>query len=658
MKPDPSSEVTVPAAADLDATIRVDVRATLPSGIEQPGDMIGRYRLIEPLGQGGFGSVWRAEQHEPIHREVALKVIKPGMDSCEIIARFEAERQALALMDHPNIAAVLDAGTTESGRPFFAMELVKGVPITDYCDAKRLGIRQRLELFIPVCQAVQHAHQKSILHRDLKPSNILVMEVDGKAVPKVIDFGIAKALRATNEAVLHTSLAQTIEGIIVGTPQYMSPEQAGSVPDVDTRSDIYTLGVILYELLAGETPLGREQMKQAAMDEVFRSIRESEPRRPSSKFTPATELTNKTANLRHSEPKKLGEALKGDLDWIVMRTLEKDRNRRYETANALALELGRHLNNEPVLAGPPSVSYRLRKFVRRQKGPLSAAAALFVALAGGVVVSLWQAKVAREAEQVAEQRREAAERAQALADQATRTAEERAEMIRRNLYVSEMNAAGNLALGESGAAQILALTKQWISQPGEADLRGWEWYYLKSQVHLDAKTLKTPHRSVEALAFHPDGNVLATAGYDRAIRLWDTKSYREIQSLTGHEHHVTSLAWNPDGKRLASASIDKSIRIWNAIEGVELLRITGEFAECKHLSWSPDGKFLARGAEPYRAAIWDGRTGSRIKTFEGSRKSDRMSLIWGPRGNHLAQVQPGVETLIIKAHGDGEPLQV
>jgi serine/threonine protein kinase len=380
--------------ADEPATIIQDpggLHVTRRASGEGPGSLIGRYRLIEPLGEGGFGIVWRAEQSEPIRREVALKVIKPGMDSREIIARFEAERQALALMDHPNIAGVLDAGTTDSGRPFFVMELVKGVPITDYCDVHRLTIRQRLELFIPVCQAVQHAHQKAILHRDLKPSNILVMEVDGKPVPKVIDFGIAKALGTSAEAVLQASIMRTQAGMVIGTPQYMSPEQAGSVPDVDTRSDIYTLGVILYELLVGEPPLSHELMRLAALDEMLRLIREDEPRRPSSRFTPTTDLTKTTATLRHTEPKKLGHALRGDLDWIVMKALEKDRIRRYETAMALAQDLQRHLHQEPVSAGPPTLGYRVVKFLRRHRSAAVAVAAVVLALAAGTVISVWQA---------------------------------------------------------------------------------------------------------------------------------------------------------------------------------------------------------------------------------------------------------------------------
>ena len=379
-------------------------RPAVSFSAEKPASFIGRYKLLKELGKGGFGIVWHAEQTEPIRREVALKIIKPGMDSREIIARFEAERQALALMDHPNIAAVLDAGTTDRGLPYFVMELVKGMPITEYCDTHKLGIRERLELFIPVCQAVQHAHQKAILHRDLKPSNILVTEVDGKPAPKVIDFGIAKALGTSPEEMLRASMALTQAGMIVGTPQYMSPEQAGSMPDVDTRSDIYTLGVILYELLVGETPLSRGQLQKAALDEVLRLVREGEPQRPSSRFIPATDLAKTTASLRLTEPRKLGHALRGDLDWILLKALEKDRARRYDTANAFAQDLQRHLSDEPVSAGPPSAGYRLRKLVRRNRLAFAAGSAVVLALFAGITVSSWQAVRAMRAEEFAKQR--------------------------------------------------------------------------------------------------------------------------------------------------------------------------------------------------------------------------------------------------------------
>jgi serine/threonine protein kinase len=347
----------------------------------------GRYKLLETIGEGGMGTVWMAEQRTPVKRLVALKLIKAGMDSQAVLARFEAERQALALMDHPNIAKVLDGGTTESGRPYFVMELVKGLPLTDYCDDRCLSVPDRLKLFVLICAAVQHAHQKGILHRDLKPSNILVTEHDGKPVPKVIDFGLAKAVGAATmltERTLHTAY-----GTVVGTPLYMAPEQMGiNALDVDTRTDLYALGAILYELLTGTTPLERRRFKEVAWDEVKRLIREEEPPRPSLRLSSSDALPTLAAR-RQTEPAKLSRLVRGDLDWIVLKALEKDRNRRYETANGLSMDLQRHLVDEPVLAAPPSVTYRLRKFLRKRRGPVLAAALVLLALLAGSAGTTW-----------------------------------------------------------------------------------------------------------------------------------------------------------------------------------------------------------------------------------------------------------------------------
>src|SRR5215831_13369169 len=334
---------------------------------ETLGTVIGPYKLLEQIGEGGMGTVWMAEQKEPIHRRVAVKVIKAGMDSKQVLARFEAERQALALMDHPNIARVLDAGTTDAGRPFFVMELVKGTPMTKYCDDKHLSVRERLELFGDVCRAVQHAHQKGIIHRDLKPSNILIAPFDGRPVVKVIDFGVAKATgQRLTDATLFTGF-----GAVVGTPEYMSPEQAETNnQDIDTRSDIYSLGVLLYELLTGSTPLTKKRVKEAAFLEVLRVIREEEPPRPSTRLSSTEELPSISV-LRHTEPAKLTKLVRGELDWIVMKALEKDRNRRYETANGFAADVQRYLHDEPVQACPPSVVYRIRKFARKHKVALA-----------------------------------------------------------------------------------------------------------------------------------------------------------------------------------------------------------------------------------------------------------------------------------------------
>jgi serine/threonine protein kinase/tetratricopeptide (TPR) repeat protein len=353
-----------------------------PTRGEQPGTTIGPYKLMEAIGEGGMGVVYVAEQTKPVHRKVALKIIKPGMDTKQVIARFEAERQALAMMDHPNIARVHDGGATDSGGPFFVMELVRGIPITEYCDREQLTIPERLELFVLVCRAVQHAHQKGVIHRDLKPSNILVTVIDGAAVPKVIDFGVAKATGGRlTERTVYTAFQQ-----FVGTPLYMSPEQADlSGMDVDTRSDIYALGVLLYELLTGTTPFDQETFKKAAFDELRRIIREQEPPRPSTRLsslvaTRAAVSANRKADARHLE-----RAVRGELDWIVMKALEKDRRRRYETANDFASDVMRYLTDQPVQACPPSAGYRLRKFVRRNKGPVAAGLALASLLVLGTV---------------------------------------------------------------------------------------------------------------------------------------------------------------------------------------------------------------------------------------------------------------------------------
>jgi serine/threonine protein kinase len=364
---------------------------------EGVGTLLGPYKLLQQLGEGGMGTVFLAEQREPVARKVALKIIKTGVYSAHVLARFEAERQALALMDHPNIAKVLDAGTTESGQPYFVMELVKGVPITKYCDQEQLTPKQRLELFLPVCQAVQHAHQKGIIHRDLKPSNVLIALYDGVPVPKVIDFGVAKATsQKLTERTLFTEVGQ-----VVGTVEYMSPEQAElNNLDIDTRADIYSLGVLLYELLTGSPPFTAQQLRSAAFTEMLRIIREVEPPKPSTKLSSSEELPRIAAR-RKLEPKRLTKLVRGELDWIVMKCLEKERGRRYETANGLARDLQHYLADEPVLAGPPGVGYRLRKFLRRHKGPVLAVSLLLLALVGGIVsTSVGLVKARQAAKQI------------------------------------------------------------------------------------------------------------------------------------------------------------------------------------------------------------------------------------------------------------------
>ncbi len=364
------------------------VTVDMPATTEETGTVIGPYKLLEQIGEGGMGTVYMAEQTQPVQRKVAVKLIKPGMDSRQVIARFEAERQALALMDHPNIAKVLDAGTSETGRPYFVMELVKGVSIVRYCDTHHLTARERLELFIPVCQAVQHAHQKGIIHRDLKPSNVMVCIYDGKPVPKVIDFGVAKATGSKlTERTLYTQF-----GTIVGTFEYMSPEQAElDQLDIDTRSDIYSLGVILYELLTGTTPLEQKRVKEVAVLELLRLIREEEPPRPSTRLSTA-EVAAVDCRQPGDPAEEAEQPDAWEADWIAMKALEKDRNRRYETANGLARDIERYLLDEPVQAGPPSAGYRLRKFVRRNKGPVVVASTVLVSLLVATVLSVFWAR--------------------------------------------------------------------------------------------------------------------------------------------------------------------------------------------------------------------------------------------------------------------------
>jgi serine/threonine protein kinase len=393
---------------------------------EEPGAVLGHYVLVEKLGEGGFGTVWRAEQKEPVRRMVALKILKLGMDTKQVVARFDQERQALALMDHPNIAKVFDAGATDIGRPYFVMELVQGVPLLDYCDGERLGTRERLELFIDVCRAIQHAHQKGVIHRDIKPSNVLVTVHDGKPVPKVIDFGIAKATSIE----LTTMTLFTEQRQVIGTPAYMSPEQAEtSGLDIDTRSDIYSLGVVLYELLTGTVPFDMRALLQQGYGEMMRALKEVEPHKPSTRVSTMGDTATHAAARRSADPRRLTLTLRGDLDWIVMRCLEKDRARRYDTANGLAQDIQRHLAGEPVEAAPPSALYRFQKLVRRNKGAAIASAVVLAALIAGLVSTLWQANIASRERDLA---RHEAERADDRA-----AAAERAESEQRRLALSE-----------------------------------------------------------------------------------------------------------------------------------------------------------------------------------------------------------------------------
>jgi serine/threonine protein kinase/tetratricopeptide (TPR) repeat protein len=439
-----------------------------PPAAECPGTVIGPYKLLEQIGEGGFGVVFMAEQTQPVRRKVALKVLKPGMDTRQVVARFEAERQALALMDHPNIAQVYDGGETAAGRPYFVMELVRGVPITAFCDAGHLSVRQRLELFVSVCRAVQHAHQKGVIHRDLKPTNVLVTLHDGTPVPKVIDFGIAKATgQQLTEKTLFTHFAQ-----MVGTPLYMSPEQAQmSGLDVDTRSDVYSLGVLLYELLTGTTPFDQERLRTVGYDELRRIIREEEPARPSARLSTLGPAAGAAAAHRRSDPRRLRQLVRGELDWIAMKCLEKDRTRRYETANALARDVERYLADEAVEACPPSAGYKLRKFARQHRAALVTAAAFAVLLVAGGAVSAWQAVLARRAEAAALEARDtaAAEQRTAVAQRDRAVAAEEEAQAVLDFFRGKVLAAAR-PKGEKGGLGRAATIREAVdaAEPGIA----------------------------------------------------------------------------------------------------------------------------------------------------------------------------------------------
>jgi WD40 repeat protein/serine/threonine protein kinase len=641
---------------------------------EAAGMKIGPYELLQTMGEGGMGAVWMAEQTEPVRRRVALKIIKAGLGGEHILARFEAERQALAMMDHPNIAKVLDAGATAFGRPYFVMELVKGIPFTKFCDQEHLTPAERLALFIPVCNAVQHAHQKGIIHRDLKPSNVLIALYDGRPVPKVIDFGVAKATQQRlTERTMFTEVGQ-----IVGTLEYMAPEQAElNNLDIDTRADIYSLGVMLYELLTGAPPFTGKQLRGVALGEMLRLIREVEPSRPSTKLSSSEDLPAIAAK-RKLEPKKLARLVQGDLDWIVMKCLEKDRGRRYETANQLGQELQRFLADEPVQAGPPSPGYRLKKFLRRNKGPAVAAALVLLVLIAGIIgtsIGLVQAERATDAEKLATQK--ANDNAGKLKDERDKVRGQRDEVrtaneqlrasqarLRRTLYHSQMHSAES-ALEANDIPRVRELLDQQLPKEGEADLRGFEWDYLRRACHTDRLTFVADPVASNAgsfstawssarLCYSPDGKHLVSS-WPNVLRFHDADTGKEVRAISYPRDAsdfmglgAGMLAYSPEGKYVAAAtpagiqgfivqnpgkfppsiSLHPGVKILDAQTGREVRAVAPEYL--LSISFSSDGKQLVTlsadvfgtffpdpfGKRDLRIDWWDLGTGARVKTLK------------------------------------------
>jgi WD40 repeat protein/serine/threonine protein kinase len=567
--------------------------------------VIGRYKLLEQIGDGGFGEVWMAEQSQPVKRRVALKLIRPGMDSRQIVSRFEAERQALAMMDHPNIARIFDADVTDTGRPYFVMELVCGTKITEFCDQNHLPTHERLKLFILVCQAIQHAHQKGIIHRDIKPSNILVTLHDGVPVPKVIDFGIAKATQ--QELTDKTVFTQFLQ--FVGTPAYVSPEQAEtSGLDIDTRADIYSLGVLLYELLVGQTPFDAQEMMQGGLDALRQIIREREPLRPSTRLnTLKRDARTTVSKRRQTEAAKLVQQLQGDLDWIVMKCLEKDRTRRYETANSLALDIQRHLTNEPVSARPPSAAYKFQKAWRRNRMEFSALGAVICALLLGVVASVWQAVRATVAEKAQKASAESARINRDVAVAAQQREAQAREETRQLLYTSDMERAQH-AWEANNVGLVLELLERHKDRKRPGDF---EWYYLW---RLCKRSLLTPTIQTDspalAVALSSDGRTLACGEMGGSVSLISTRT-RQKRKLGAHASQVFCVVFSPGGTMLASASGDSTIRLWDVEAEPQVQRaadyteITGFTDWVTSVDFDPDGKFLAVGSLDGQVGLWN-----------------------------------------------------
>ncbi|MBN2594233.1 MAG: protein kinase [Sedimentisphaerales bacterium] len=647
-------------APAFDANVTLDGSAQ----IEGPGTKIGRYELLELIGEGGMGLVYLAEQKEPVKRRVALKIIKPGMDSRQVIARFEAERQALAMLDHPNIAHVFDAGTTEAGRPYFVMEYVKGMSITSYCDQRKLNIEQRLRLFEQVCEAIHHAHQKGIIHRDIKPSNILVSVHGDRALPKIIDFGIAKAAAST----FTEKTMFTFQGQVLGTPEYMSPEQVDlAVQDIDTRSDIYSLGVVLYELLAGVLPFERESLGHLGFEEVQRTIREQEPASPSIRLTRLGEQAKTIAASRGTQVIALARRLHRELEWIPLKAMRKDRCRRYRSASEMADDIRNYLTGLPLIAGPETAVYRVKKFVHKHAGSVATVVLVAAAIILGFIVSTamyLRAEDARQKEVVArteaEQARQKEFVARTRAEQAEEIAEQKAEELRRSHYVNDIQLAG-FKYSERNISRVRELLNACPN-----DLRGWEWDRLNYISDQSSMTLRGHSGWVGCAAISPDGKLIASGGQtDHTIKIWNIMTGKEFIAIPeAHTDIIRCVSFSPDGKRLVSGSNDRTVKVWDVQTGREVMTLRGYPENVYDARFSPDGKLIVcAGGWQGNIIVWDEETGEMLKTLTGH-TGEVWSLAFSPDGKRIVSgsrdrtikvwdVETGAEMITIRGHQDG-----